>query len=159
MVAEYPKKVGTTGQWPRGADLCYILAGVLWTQSQRFHSAHAFLVGSRSGCYFWTYSKYPPGISGVPLPNLIHSSFHINLKHTKIQLHNIHSSTLNYFRIHLTALVNCLLLSIYMWLGVISCLLVIISSCYLLFTIVKSKILKNVPFNTIIILNNFALVT
>ena len=44
--------------------------------------------GSRSGCYFWTYSKYPLGISGVPSPNLIHSSFHINLKRTKIQLHN-----------------------------------------------------------------------
>ena len=79
MVAKYLTEVGTTGQWPRGADLYYILAGVLWTQSQRIHSSHKFLVGNHSGCYFWTYSKYPLGIYGVPLPNLINSSY-INIK-------------------------------------------------------------------------------
>ena len=79
MVAKYSKEVGTIGQEPRGMDLCYILVGVLWTYSQRLHPAHTFLAGSRSSCYFWTYSKYPLGISGVPLPNLI-NSLHINLK-------------------------------------------------------------------------------
>ena len=48
-------------------------------ESQRLHSSHTFLAGIRSGCYFWTYSKYPLGISGVPPPNLINSSY-INLK-------------------------------------------------------------------------------
>ena len=78
-MAKYPKEVGTTRQWPQGADLYYTLAGVIWTQSQRLHSTHTFLAGSRSGCYFWTYSKYPIGISGVPPPSLINSSY-INLK-------------------------------------------------------------------------------
>ena len=50
------------------------------------------------------------------------------------------TNILNYFSTpFFKELVNCLFLSIYKWLGVISCLLVIISSCDLLFTIVNQN--------------------
>ena len=69
-----PKGVGTTGKWPRGADLCHTLTGALWTivSETPFQPTNTLPVALN--VHFWTYSKCPLGISGVPFsPNLIHS--------------------------------------------------------------------------------------
>ena len=69
-----PEGVWTIGKWPRGANLCHTLMGVLWkTVSETpFHPTNTLRVAVK--VHFWTYSKYPLSIYGVPFsPNLIYS--------------------------------------------------------------------------------------
>ena len=134
MVAKYPKEVGTPEQWPRGTDICYTLGCIMNTVSEdSIQPTHSLWVTVK--VYFWTYFKYPSGISGVP-PRLI-------LIHSR-QSQNIHSKHMQVLRLFydsiFKALVLCLNLLIY-----VLCLNVVFycayfSSCHLWLFMVNFKL-------------------
>ena len=121
---------------------------VLWTQSQRLHSAHTFLAGSREGL-FLDILQVPLGyIWSPPLPNFNPLIFHINLKCTKrLESQNIHSNHMQvlwlFYDSIFKALVLCLNLLIH-----ILCLSIVLycayfSSCLLWLFMVSFKLLRN----------------
>ena len=116
-------------------------SGALWTQSQRLHSSHTFLVGSREGLFFDILQVPLEYIWNPPSPNFDPLIFHINLKCTKRQSQNIHSKHMQvlwlFYDSIFKALILCLNLLIY-----ILCLSIVLycayfSSCHLWLFMVK----------------------
>ena len=117
-------------------------------QSQRLHSAHIFLVGSREGLVL-DILQVLLGISGVsPSPNFNQLIFHINLKRTKRQSQNIHSKHMQVHWLSFDSILRHWLFSFYIY---ILCLSIVLYALILYLVIygclwLNFKLLSN-PFS------------